>query len=87
MNFKINSRTLFTIIFKLKNDNFKTRDFSPLIERVLAGVMCFLMRHVRTRDFMVILGIDNFEKPPTSYLFLAKSISNIEYCCRTKYQR
>ena len=30
--------TLFTIIFKLKNDNFKTRDFSPLIERVLAGV-------------------------------------------------
>ena len=29
---------MFTIIFKLKNDNFKTRDFSPLIERVLAGV-------------------------------------------------
>ena len=38
MNFKINSRPLFTIIFKLKNDNFKTRDYSPLIERVLAGV-------------------------------------------------
>ena len=38
MNFKINSRPLFTIIFKLKNDNFKTRDFSPLIERALAGV-------------------------------------------------
>ena len=38
MNFKINSRPLFTTIFKLKNDNFKTRDFSPLIERVLAGV-------------------------------------------------
>ena len=38
MNFKINSRPLFTIIFKLKSDNFKTRDFSPLIERVLAGV-------------------------------------------------
>ena len=38
MNFKINSRPLFTIIFKLKNDSFKTRDFSPLIERVLAGV-------------------------------------------------
>ena len=37
VNFKINSRPLFTIIFKLKNDNFKTRDFSPLIERVLAG--------------------------------------------------
>ena len=43
MNFKINSRPLFTIIFKLKKDNFKTRDFSPLIEKVLAGVMedCF----------------------------------------------
>ena len=40
MNFKINSGPLFTIIFKLKNDNFKTRDFSPLIERVLAGVWC-----------------------------------------------
>ena len=39
MNFKINSRPLFTIIVKLKNDNFKTRDFGPLIERVLAGVM------------------------------------------------
>ena len=38
VNFKINSRPLFTIIFKLKNDNFKTRDFSPLIERVLVGV-------------------------------------------------
>ena len=38
MNFKINSRPLFTIISKLKNDDFKTRDFSPLIERVLAGV-------------------------------------------------
>ena len=32
---KINSRPLFTIIFQLKNNNFKTRDFSPLIERVL----------------------------------------------------
>ena len=38
VNFKINSRPLFTIIFKLKNYNFKTWDFSPLIERVLAGV-------------------------------------------------
>ena len=38
VNFKINSRPLFTIIFKLKNDNFKFRDFSPIIERVLAGV-------------------------------------------------
>ena len=39
MNFRINCRPLFTIIFKFKNDNGKTRDFSPLIERVLAGVM------------------------------------------------
>ena len=38
MNFKINSRPLFTVILKLKNDNYKTRDFSPLIERILAGV-------------------------------------------------
>ena len=38
VNFKINSRPLFTIIFKLKNDNFMTRDFSLLIEWVLTGV-------------------------------------------------
>ena len=41
VNFKINSRPLFTIILKLKNYNFKTRDFSPLTERVLAGVGSF----------------------------------------------
>ena len=35
---KKKSRPFFIIIFKLKNSNFKTRDFSPLIERVLAGV-------------------------------------------------
>ena len=38
VNFKINSRPLSTIIFKLKNGNFMTRDFSPLIKRVLVGV-------------------------------------------------
>ena len=38
VNYKINSRPLFTIIFKLKNDNFKIRDFSPLIKRVITGV-------------------------------------------------
>ena len=38
VNFKINSRPHFTIIFKLKNGNFMTLDFSPLIKRVLAGV-------------------------------------------------
>ena len=26
------------LLTRAKNDNFKTRDFSPLIERVLAGV-------------------------------------------------
>ena len=46
MNFKINSRPLFTIIFKLKNDNFKTRDFSPLIERVLSW--CDLYDMIKT---------------------------------------
>ena len=40
MNFKMNSRTLFIIIFKLKNDNFKTQDFSLLVKRVITGVMC-----------------------------------------------
>ena len=44
MNFKINSRPLFTIIFKLKNDNFKTRDFSPLIKRVITGVFVVHMK-------------------------------------------
>ena len=38
MNFKMNSRPLFTVMFKLKNDNFMALDFSPLIERVLTGV-------------------------------------------------
>ena len=38
MDFKKKSRPFFIIIFKLKNGNFKTRDFSPIIERVLAGV-------------------------------------------------
>ena len=42
VNFKINSRPLFTTIFKLKNVNFKSRDFSPLIEWVLAGVEVLL---------------------------------------------
>ena len=39
VNFKINSRPLFTIIFKLKNDNFMTRDFSPLIEWVCMSLL------------------------------------------------
>ena len=31
-------QTTFHHLFKVKNGNFKTRDFSPLIERVLAGM-------------------------------------------------
>ena len=46
VNFKINSRPLFTIIFKLKNDNFKTRDFNPPIESVLNGVSPFVKHNV-----------------------------------------
>ena len=38
MNFKIKILDHFSPYFILKNGNFKTRDFSPLIERVLAGV-------------------------------------------------
>ena len=45
VNFKINSRPLFTVIFKLKNDNFNTQDYSPLIERVLAGVTFYVPMH------------------------------------------
>ena len=39
VDFKKKSRPFFIIIFKSKNGNFKTRDFSPLIERVVAGVV------------------------------------------------
>ena len=35
---KKNLDHLSSSFFKLKNGDFKTRDFSPLIERVLAGV-------------------------------------------------
>ena len=38
MDFKKKSRPFFAITFKLKSGDFKTRDFSPLIESVLAGV-------------------------------------------------
>ena len=39
MDFKKNLDHLSSSFFKLKNGDFKTRDFSPLIERVLAGVI------------------------------------------------
>ena len=54
MNFKIDSRPLFTIIFKLKNDNFKPRDFSPLIERVLAGVVKLTLGHLQDVEKVAI---------------------------------
>ena len=38
MSFKIKSLDHFLPSFLSKNGNFKTRDFSPLIKRVLAGV-------------------------------------------------
>ena len=44
-----NSRPLFNIICKLKNGNFKTRDFNPLIKRVLAGV-----RHLYSKNKSVV---------------------------------
>ena len=40
MNFKIKSVDHFLPSLLSKNGTFKTRDFSPLIERVLAGVKC-----------------------------------------------
>ena len=43
MDFKKKSRPFFIIVFKLKNGNFKTRDFSPLIETVLAGVRLIVL--------------------------------------------
>ena len=58
VNFKINSRPLFSIIFKVKNGNFMTRDFSPLIERVLAGVeyVCSTGLKWQKRNFFQNLG-------------------------------
>ena len=38
MNFKIKNLDHFLPSFLSKNGNFKTRDFSPLIKRVLAGL-------------------------------------------------
>ena len=58
VNFKIISRPLFTVIFKFKNDNFKTRDFSPLIERVLAGLKT-VGRLVRKKNNLVFCRKDS----------------------------
>ena len=54
MDFKKKSRPFFMIIFKLENGNFKTRDFSPLIERVLAGVGFLKIVHAQTRIFLLL---------------------------------
>ena len=60
MNFKKKSRPFFIIIFKLKNGNFKTRDFSALIERVLAGVNG--INFSQTSKFNVFYMISRFEE-------------------------
>ena len=65
VNFKMNSRPLFTIIFKLKNGNLMTRDFSPLIKRVLAGVYN-IFKKLR-RFFFVLQDL--------LYEFVSRSIS------------
>ena len=50
------------MIFKLKNDNFKTRDFSPLIERVLTGVLDLVSAALdkKWRDFVVLQNGEEF---------------------------
>ena len=45
MNFKIKSLNHFLPSFLCNNGNFKTGDFSPLIKRVLAGVIHFALRY------------------------------------------
>ena len=63
VNFKINSRPLFTIIFKLKNDNFMTRDFSLLIEWVLTGVyeyLVYINLQGRYPSIFFICNLENF---------------------------
>ena len=78
MNFKINSRPLFTIIFKLKNINFRTRDFSPLISRVLSGVSGFsnspiIDLFLPVRD---VIGHDKIELIDFVVNFLAHLVIN-----------
>ena len=72
VNFKINSRPLFTIIFKLKNGNFMTRDFSPLIKRVLAGVtyhlIMLIIKNTRWSDHIFISNVDLNMKINTIYI-------------------
>ena len=53
---------LFIIIFKLKNDNFKTRDFSLLIERVLAGVTSISFKSCPKKQNISCSIMKNFQK-------------------------
>ena len=56
-DFKKNLDHLSSSFFKLKNGDFKTRDFSPLIERVLAGVVYHTVEiALRQNTYSVYLG-------------------------------
>ena len=77
MKFKINSRLLITVIFKLKNDNFKTRDFSLLIERVLAGVNMFSPCSAKRRA-------SDKDLPVCTYIFLMITESTMDSSLRPK---
>ena len=67
MDFKKKSRPFFIIIFKLKNCKFKTRDFSPLIERVLAGV------------YSDVIGFLEFKKDHYSHSELDLQVGDFEF--------
>ena len=85
VNFKINSRPIFTIIFKIKNDNFKTRDFSPLIERVLAGVQrnrTYILTYVTRLEKR--LSICHVNVCGDSFFFLWNRISRLKKLSRKK---
>ena len=84
MNFKINSIP----VFKFKNDNFKTQDFSPLIEGVLAGVHLFrldvvLSTHIpvfiflfHSLNYLAAIGfiIERIQYVPSALFFSLKKI-------------
>ena len=57
--------------FKLKNDNFKTRDSSPLIERVLAGVQ-FLLHNSYSK--VTSSNTSSLEANASFFRFLMKGI-------------
>ena len=68
---------LFTIIFEPENVNFKTRDISPLIEYVLAGVTPFTFISM-TQLSHILPSLPLGQKPTTSPLdkkFLGLAVS------------